>query len=30
MILIWHRHKQGYAILITNVPRQIFWRQIAD
>ena len=31
MILIWHRHKQEYTILVTNVPRRIFTaRQVAE
>ena len=31
MILIWHRHKQEYTVLVTNVPRSVLTaRQIAE
>lgn len=31
MVLIWHRHKQEYTVLVTNVPRRVLTaRQIAE
>jgi len=31
MILIWHRHKQEYTILVTNVPRRVLTaHQVAE
>ncbi len=31
MILIWHRHKQEYTVLVTNVPRRVLTaRQVAE